>query len=106
MLIVNESNTDASWFCYNSNDRDRAIALASGDLSANGGSFTYDPPENATGKYYVQFTVKGGIGGPGGRVFGGDALTARGKIVLRGSKGATSAVASEPYAAGTGSQAN
>ena len=32
MLIVNKSNTDASWFCYNSNDRDRAIALASGNL--------------------------------------------------------------------------
>jgi hypothetical protein len=103
MLIVNDAEIDASWFCYNSNDKDRAIALASGDLSAKGGSFTYDPPANATGKYYVQFTVKGGIGGPGGRVYGGDVLTARGQIVLR-AKG--TAVASEPYAAGTGYQAN
>jgi hypothetical protein len=43
MLIVNESNTDASWFCYNSNDDKKLIALALGDLSAKGGQFSYGP---------------------------------------------------------------
>ena len=59
MNIVNEANVDASWFCYNSDDAAQTFALASGDLSANGGKFSYDPPKNATGRYHVKFTVKG-----------------------------------------------
>ncbi|MGH6920040.1 MAG: hypothetical protein ACREJ0_20315 [Geminicoccaceae bacterium] len=62
MLIVNDSDTDASWFCYNSDDGIRAIALASGDLSAKGGRFSYSPPNNRTGEYTVEFTRKGGAG--------------------------------------------
>ena len=58
--IVNKSDTDMSWFCFNSYDDAKWIALGSGDLSANGGSFTYQPPRNSTGNYYVRFTSKGG----------------------------------------------
>ena len=49
MDIVNKSDTDASWFCYNSYNSAKWVALGSGDLSANGGSFSYQPPKNDSG---------------------------------------------------------
>jgi hypothetical protein len=90
MEIVNEWNAEASCFCYNSNDAMKLVALASGDLSPNGWRFAYDPPQNATGRYYVKLTVKGGGGlaipGPSPRgTFGGAELAPSGTIVLRGS---------------------
>jgi hypothetical protein len=105
MQIVNESNTEASWFCYNSDDAAKMVALASGDLKANGDSFSYNPPQNTTGRYYVEFTVKGGgsLGPallPAKAIFGGAEVTASGTIVMRGS--------SKPYQiqnAETGKQA-
>jgi hypothetical protein len=60
MDIVNKTDIDVSWFCYNSYDGFEGIALASGDLSANGGGYAYQPPNNATGLYFVRFTQKGG----------------------------------------------
>src|SRR5262245_21164077 len=60
MEIVNKSDIDVSWFCYNSYDDVKWIALGSGDLSAKGGSLSYQPPKNSTGNYYVRFTRKGG----------------------------------------------
>ena len=58
--MVNNSDIDVSWFCYNSYDTAKWIALGSGDLSPNGGSSSYQPPKNSTGNYYVRFTRKGG----------------------------------------------
>jgi hypothetical protein len=58
--IPNKSDIDASWFCYNSYDDAKWIALGSGDLPANGGTLSYDPPRNSTGNYYIRFTRKGG----------------------------------------------
>lgn len=60
MEIVNKSDTDASWFCYNSYDGAKWVALGSGDLAARGGSFSYQPPKNDSGLYFVRFTHKGG----------------------------------------------
>jgi hypothetical protein len=61
--IINKSDIHASWFCYNSYDDSKGIALwgGSGDLPANGGSFTYEPPKNSTDNYYVRFTHKGSL---------------------------------------------
>jgi hypothetical protein len=60
ITMVNNSDIDVSWFCYNSYDDAKWVALGSGDLSANGGSSSYQPPKNSTGNYYVRFTRKGG----------------------------------------------
>ena len=60
MEIVNKSDTDTSWYCYNSDDAVKWVALGSGELSAKGGSFSYQPPKNGTGLYFVRFTHKGG----------------------------------------------
>ena len=62
MLIVNNSDTDVTWWCYNSDDGVQAITLKQGDLSANGGRVSYDPPNNTTGKYKLKITVPGGGG--------------------------------------------
>ena len=61
ILIVNKSDRDVSWFCYNSYDDSKGIALfkGSGDLAA-GGSLSYEPPKNSTGNYYVRFTYPKG----------------------------------------------
>jgi hypothetical protein len=58
------------------------IELKRGDVSANGGKASYDPPSNATGRYYVKFTeqrerMKGDLGG--------GEVAASGTIVLKGS---------------------
>jgi hypothetical protein len=58
MRIVNESDTNAQWFCYNSYDDIRAIALASGDLRPKE-SYEYRPPPNQTRKYTVEFQRTG-----------------------------------------------
>ena len=85
MLIVNNSDTDVTWWCYNSDDGVQAITLKQGDLSANGGRVSYDPPNNTTGKYKLKITVPGGGGYyvPGPRPSGtlGDALVGRGDTV-------------------------
>jgi hypothetical protein len=62
MEIVNESDQEVTWWCYNSDDQVRWVAMKEGNLAANGGKTSYDPPSNATGAYYVKFTVKGGGG--------------------------------------------
>ena len=36
------------------------VALGSGDLTAKGGSFSYQPPNNKTMLYFVRFTHKSG----------------------------------------------
>jgi hypothetical protein len=82
MQIVNESTIDARWWCYNSNDAVKLVELARGDVSANGGKGSYNPPSNATGRYYVKFTeqrerMKGNLGG--------GELPASGTITLKGS---------------------
>jgi len=58
MQIVNESDRDMTWWCYNSNDAVREFTLTGGkgDISANGGRASFNPPSNETGFYYVQFT--------------------------------------------------
>jgi hypothetical protein len=60
MDIVNKSDVAASWCCYNSYDAAKWVALASGDLQPGGGSFSYQPPKNDTGLYFVRFTAQGG----------------------------------------------
>ena len=61
MQIVNESDRDVTWWCYNSDATVREFTLpgGAGDL-AKGGRASYNPPANATGLHYVQFTLKGG----------------------------------------------
>jgi hypothetical protein len=81
--IVNKSDTDASWFCYNSNDGAKWIALGSGDLSAKSGSFSYQPPKNDSGLYFVRFTHKGG----GNELAGGTTKQSGQAISLNGAAG-------------------
>jgi hypothetical protein len=85
MEIINESDEDATWFCYNSDDQVRRIAMKQGDLSANGGKASYNPPNNATGVYYVLLTEKGGglTIFPSGKI-GGAYAKRDGFILLRG----------------------
>jgi len=61
MQIVNESDRDVTWWCYNSDDwgREGTLLGGTGDL-AQGGRVSYNPPDNPTGLYYVVFTSKGG----------------------------------------------
>jgi len=59
MEIGNHSDSKCSWFCYNSYDAVKWIALASGDLTP-GASYSYQPPNNDTGLYFVRFTDEGG----------------------------------------------
>lgn len=60
MNIINKADIAVSWFCYNSDDVFKWIALGSGDLDANGGSYSYQPPANSTMLYFVRFTHEGG----------------------------------------------
>src|SRR5262245_6643357 len=61
MQIVNESDRDVTWWCYNSEDwgREHTSPGGRGDL-AQGERTSFNPPNNATGLYYVVFTEKGG----------------------------------------------
>src|SRR5215813_15460302 len=61
MQIVNESDRDMTWWCYNSDDwgREHTSPGGRGDL-APGGRSSFNPPSNQTGYYYVQFTRQGG----------------------------------------------
>src|SRR5215475_13813772 len=61
MQIVNESDRDMTWWCYNSDDwgREHTSPGGRGDL-AQGGRPSFNPPSNQTGYYYVQFTRQGG----------------------------------------------
>ncbi len=83
MDIINKSDIDTSWFCYNSNDVFKWVALGSGDLSANGGSFSYQPPNNETMLYFIRFTYKGG----GLELAGGITRQSGQTIALVGSNG-------------------
>jgi hypothetical protein len=83
MEIFNHSDTDASWFCYNSDDDLKWVALGSGDLSAMGGRDVYNPPKNKTGLYFVRFTRRGG----GSELAGGTTEQAGQAIRLLGSGG-------------------
>lgn len=90
MEIINESDQAATWWCYNSNDKLKMVALKQGDLRANGGRTSYDPPNNETGAYYVLLTVEGGGGtyfpGPlGSGELGGAYARRDGTVRLRGS---------------------
>jgi hypothetical protein len=63
MQIVNESDMHLTWWCYNAEDEVREVTVdwgkGKGDL-APGGRVSYNPPSNATGRYYVQFTLRDG----------------------------------------------
>lgn len=59
MTIKNSTSDAFSWFCFNSLDALKLMALASGDLDGNT-SKSYTPPDNANGFYVVRFTSKGG----------------------------------------------
>jgi hypothetical protein len=83
MEIVNKSDSDASWFCYNSYDGAKWVALGSGDLAKKGGSFSYQPPKNDSGLYFVRFTHKGG----GNELAGGITKQSGQAISLIGSGG-------------------
>lgn len=82
MKIVNDADIACSWFCYNQSDPTKFIALASGDLSANGGSKEYTPPPNQNNLYFVRFTQKGG-----GVELAGGSLTSTETITLEGQNG-------------------
>jgi hypothetical protein len=60
MVIENDTDTRVSWFCYNSTDVFKWIALGSGNLEPNGGQFAYEPPDNGPNTYFVRFTHEGG----------------------------------------------
>lgn len=77
MDVINKTDIDVSWFCYNSCDGSEGIALGSGDLRAGGGSFSYQPPANETGRYFVRFTNKGG-----GTKYAGGYIKKSGQIEL------------------------
>jgi hypothetical protein len=83
MEIVNKSDNVASWFCFNSNDLVKMVALGSGDLQPNGGSYSYQPPTNGTGLYFVRFTGKGG----GAELAGGVTRQSGQAISLTGKNG-------------------
>ena len=83
MDIIDKTDIEVSWFCYNSNDMVKWVALGSGDLAAGGGSFSYQPPNNSTGLYFVRFTHKGG----GLEVAGGTTKQSGQTISLVGSGG-------------------
>lgn len=53
------ANEVASWFCFNSGDGLKVIALNSGNLAVNEEK-DYLPPDNGNGWYAVRFTEKGG----------------------------------------------
>lgn len=59
MNITNNTSESVSWFCFNSNDALRLIALASGNLGPSEHR-NYTPPLNGTGWYAVRFTHEGG----------------------------------------------
>ena len=82
MKIKNGSDKDVSWFCFNSNDRVKLIALASGDLPYGAPEKNYNPPANATGKYFVRFTDPGG-----GTEIAGGTLAKSHSITLKGKHG-------------------
>ena len=82
MKINNASDRDLSWFCYNSNDGLKLIALASGDLPYGSPEKDYNPPKNATGKYFVRFTNPGG-----GTEHAGGTLKKNQRITIKGEKG-------------------
>ncbi|MGH6919901.1 MAG: hypothetical protein ACREJ0_19615 [Geminicoccaceae bacterium] len=88
MEIVNDSDQDVTWFCYNSNDLFKTFHMAAGDVPANGGRISYDPKSNATGQYYMKITVKGGGGGtvfvPSGTL-GHTTVPRNGAILVKGS---------------------
>jgi hypothetical protein len=61
MIIGALPSLAVSWFCYNSNDTVKLIALNGGDLPNGGNPYVeYIPPDNDTGYYYVRFTQLGG----------------------------------------------
>jgi hypothetical protein len=91
-ITNNTTDLEASWFCYNSNDVFKWIALGSGNLTANGGSFSYQPPDNSTGLYFVRFTHTGG----GLEVAGGTTKQSGQTIALVGSGGQYNAVVTTP----------
>lgn len=81
--IINRTGKDVSWFCFNSKDTLKLIALGSGNLSANGDSKSYNPPDNASDLYFVRFTEKGG----GSELAGGTLKRSGQAIVLEGGDG-------------------
>jgi hypothetical protein len=91
-ITNNTTDFNASWFCFNSNDVVKLIALGSGNLDANGGSFSYQPPNNDTGLYYVRFTPTGG----GNEVAGGTTRQSGQTITLTGSGGQYNAAVTTP----------
>jgi hypothetical protein len=91
MEIMDKSDTDVSWFCYNQSDGPKWVALGSGDLGAKGGSLSYQPPANDNGLYFVRFTNKGG----GTELAGGTTRAAGQTIALVGSGGQYHAVVTD-----------
>jgi hypothetical protein len=91
MLIVNLSDTTASWFCFNQSDGVKIIALGSGDLSANGSCFSYQAPPNDNSLYYVRYTHQGG----GNELAGGTVNNCQ-IVELVGTGGAYRAVVADP----------
>jgi hypothetical protein len=67
------------------------VALGSGDLTAKGGSFSYQPPKNDSGLYFVRFTHKGG----GNELAGGTTRQSGQAISLTGSRGQYQATVSD-----------
>jgi hypothetical protein len=83
MEIVNKSDSDVSYFCYNSDDDLKWVAHDSGDLSAKGESASCNPPKNKTGLYFIRFTRKSG----GTELAGGITKRSGQAITLVGSRG-------------------
>lgn len=81
IAISNRADETVSWFCYNSNDSLKLIALKSGTLST-GETYYYAPPKNGTGLYFVRFTKSGG-----GTELAGSIVAPGQTITLLGSNG-------------------
>jgi hypothetical protein len=57
--IVNQSDRDVTWWCFNSNDTFEEFSHDHANLK-KGGRVSYAPPGNATGAYTVLITSLGG----------------------------------------------
>ena len=86
-ILDKTTDKNCSWFCYNSDDVAKWIALASGNLKV-GDSFSYEPPTNKTHLYFVRFTDTGG----GTELAGGITKRSGQSITLLGSDGQYHAV--------------
>jgi hypothetical protein len=97
MRFFNQSDVDATWRCYYEKS---AVIDGYGNISANGGTSSFDPPD-ASGRYTVVFDVpsKEAKGLPRTLSSGHNKVSADEVVSLMGSKGAYEVVVGQGYQA-------